>query len=83
MVPSEVGYVSIATAQCWISNEKKGKFIQQYVIRILAFFFFLKKKEVKIPQQTNPKPTKLHRQQIVYIFISPYCLRWHPDLVNT
>lgn len=44
MVPSEVGYVSIATAQCWISNEKKGKFIQQYVIRILAFLKKNKKK---------------------------------------
>lgn len=56
MVPSEVGYVSIATAQCWISNEKKGKFIQQYVIRILAFF-----KKIKRSKNTPTNQSQTHK----------------------
>lgn len=56
MVPSEVGCVSLAIAQCCRSNGKKRKVIQQYVIDILAFCWGGRGGgDVKKPTTNQPK----------------------------
>lgn len=49
-------------------KKKKGKFIQKHIIDIVTF----KVKYAKNTPKTNLNSTKVHRQQIMWIFMSVF-----------
>lgn len=64
-------YLSPIHSSVYVYVKEKGKFAQKHVIGIVTF----KVKYAKNTPKTNPYSTKVHRQHIMWIFMSLYSLR--------